>query len=93
MRRFLTLFGIGCPEAGLELPEGVELAVRESAAGRRFVFLLNYPGRAAGNRGLGGAAYRDLLTGRTLAENETVEPYGVLVLEKAGGKIIQSEKE
>ena len=63
----------------------MDLAVRESAAGRRFVFLLNYlaePQEIA----LRGAAYRDLLTGRTLAENETVEPYGVLVLEKQAEK-------
>ena len=49
------------------------------------MFLLNYlaePQEIA----LRGAAYRDLLTGRTLAENETVEPYGVLVLEKQAEK-------
>ena len=58
----------------------MELAAREQPDGRRFVFLLNYLAQPQTIR-LHGAAYRDLLTGRTLAETETLEPYGVLVLE------------
>ncbi len=81
VRRFTELLGVSCPEAGLELPEGVELAVREQPDGRRFVFLLNYLAQPQTIRLHGGAAYTDRLTGRALAETETLEPYGVLVLE------------
>ena len=81
VRRFTELLGVSCPEAGLELPEGVELAVREQPDGRRFVFLLNYLAQPQTIRLRGGASYTDRLTGRALAETETLEPYGVLILE------------
>lgn len=66
--------GIG---AGHQLPEGVEMAVREGA-GRKIIFLLNYTGTKQ-SVDLG-QAYRNALSGS--AESATVElpAYGVKVL-------------
>ena len=54
---------------------------RRRPDGRRFVFLLSYLAQPQTIRLRGGASYTDRLTGRALAETETLEPYGVLVLE------------
>lgn len=80
VRRFAALLDLECPEP-LELPDAVELAVRESADGKRYVFLLNYTDAPQVIHVRDGKAYADLLTGRILSGEPEMEPYGVLVLE------------
>ena len=83
MRRFVSLFDLGCPEA-IELPEAVEIAVRESADGKRYVFLLNYTDQPQTIRVQDGKQYVDLLAESVLSGETVMKPYEVLILEAQG---------
>lgn len=83
VRRFVSLFDLGCPEA-IELPEAVEIAVRESADGKRYVFLLNYTDQPQTICVQDGKQYVDLLAESVLSGETVMKPYDVLILEAQG---------
>ena len=71
-----------CPATDwLELPEEIELTVRTNEKnGRSYAFLLNYT--AQPQTVTVQKPTKELLTRETLDGTYTVEPYGVLVLDK-----------
>ena len=71
-----------CPVTGwLELPEEIELTVRTNEKnGRSYAFLLNYT--AQPQTVTVQKPTKELLTRETLDGTYTMEPYGVLVLDK-----------
>ena len=71
-----------CPVTGwLELPEEIELTVRTNEKnGRSYAFLLNYT--AQPQTVTVQKPTKELLTRETLNGTYTMEPYGVLVLDK-----------
>ncbi len=63
-----------------ELPYGVTAQMRTD--GRKdYVFISNYGSRPE-TIDLGNTAYRDMVSGNTLAGNVNIKPYGILILER-----------
>lgn len=79
VQAFLEVLGLQSPTAGwLEVPETVELSIREAEDGAQYVFLLNYmstPQTITVQKEM-----QDLLSGEKISGTYTMEPYGVVVL-------------
>jgi beta-galactosidase len=76
---FIEKLGVTSPVAEcLTLPEEMELSVRESADGTKYVFLLNYESKPMTITAH--CAMPDLISGETVCGEYTVQPYDVLVL-------------
>lgn len=79
VRAFIENLDISSPVAKrLELPEEVEMSIREAEDGTQYIFLLNYsekPQEIAAN-----ASMEDLLSGEAICGGHTMKPYDVLVL-------------
>ncbi|MBP3705240.1 MAG: beta-galactosidase [Clostridia bacterium] len=79
VQAFVEALGIGSPAADLlDIPEKVELNIREAADGTKYIFLLNYA--AEPQEITVKTALLDLLSGETLCGAHTMQPYEVLVL-------------
>ncbi|MBO5252780.1 MAG: beta-galactosidase [Clostridia bacterium] len=76
---FIRELGLKSPvSALLDIPEEVELSVREAADGTRYIFLLNYSEKA--QEITAHTAIQDQLTETELCGTYTMQPYDVLVL-------------
>lgn len=71
--------GLGSPVTDfLTLPAGVELAIRQSAGGERYLFLLNYADTPQTVRVA--TPMTDLVTGQQINGEHTLAPYDVVIL-------------
>lgn len=76
--------GVASPlRDGAVPPEGVEVSVRVSPAGRPLLYLLNH-GSVVRDVPLPGDTHVDLLTGRTFSRSATLAPHDVLILGDRG---------
>jgi len=76
---FATLLKQRGIEAPIQTDAGVEVAVREGE-GRRFLFVVNHQAKEARVH-FGKRTGKDLLSGRSCVGSETLEPFGVRVVE------------